>query len=782
MRIFRTRVEFEGREYEEETLWSGAEPPPWGPEAELKVAGRAVARVDAVDKVTGRARFTEDVVVPGMLYAAVLRSPHAHARVRRVDTRRAVSLDGVRAVLYHGNAPSIVLPNGEPIFDRWVRYYGQAVAAVAATTEERAREGIARIAVQYETYPFVTDPDQAAREGAPLVQPCGNRPAGHNPRVYERGDPRQGEQEAEVLIEQEFRTPVVVHQCFEPHCAVCWWDGAELTAWTSTQAVHAVADALAAVFGLPRNRVHVRAEAIGGGFGSKQHLGEEVVLAALLARQTGCPIKLSLDRDAESVATGHREATVQRVRLGARRDGTLTLIDHRAVIGLGAYGREGMSVTGPSRELYRCPNVHTEELFTYTNLAPARAFRGPGYTEGLFALESAMDDLARRLRLDPVELRLRNLTDDEPVGVRPYSSKPLDTIYRIGAAAAGWSSPKPAPSRPWRRRGRGMATQIWGGGGGPPAYAWIRLEPDGTAVVLVGSQDIGTGTRTALAQIAAEELGLPLESVRVEEGDSLYTPYGPTSAGSQTVSSIGPAVQAAAYQARTALLAIAADRLGEPADSLVIREGAICHGTAGERRLPIADLLRPLSPFALLGQGDRGPNPVGVAIRTFGAHFAEVEVDIETGEIFLVRLVAVHDCGRVISPLQARSQVAGGVIQGIGYSLTEELVVDPSTGIALNPNLQGYLLPTAADVPGIEALFSGEIDSVANSLGVKGLGEPPIIAVAPAIANAVADALGIRLANLPITRARILDALQRTREQTGARIRTRSSDRSARGH
>lgn len=764
-------VEFEGQIHERYAVWSGRTLPSWPANEELAVVGRIVPRVDAESKVTGRAVYTDDVALPGMLFARVLRSPVANARIRRIDVSRAAVMPGVRAVICHRSIPRLILADGTLLFDRTVRFYGQAVAAVAAESEDLADDALSQISVAYDPLPFVTDPVVAARDGAPLVQACGNRPSDKNPRIYERGDVRLGETEAEVIVDLSFRTQAALHECFEPHCAVCRWEGDELTVWTSTQGVNAVVEDVARYFGLRRHQVRVIAQAIGGGFGSKQIGGEEVAIPALLARQTGRPVKLSFDRREESIATGHREATSQRIRLGARQDGTLTFIEHESLAGIGSYGFHAMSVTGPSQALYRCPNVRTREAIVYTNLAPARAFRGPGYTEGIFALECAMDELARRLNLDPLELRLRNFVDYDQVARQPYSSVQLDEAYALGAAVVGWGGAKEPPSRPTRRRGRGMASQIWGGGGGPPAYAWVELNPDGTADVVLACQDIGTGTKTALAQIAAEEIGLRLSDVRVVEGDSAAGPFDPTSAGSQIVASVGPAVRVAARDIYESLRLIAAQTLQQPAESLTIRDSTVSYGPAGAHRVSLATLLADLAPFTLVGQGDRSPNPRDTTIRTFGAHFAEVEVDLETGDVYLVRYAALHDCGRIISPLQARSQIDGGVTQGIGYALTEEQVVDPQTGIVLNPNLEDYLIPTIGDVPTVDGRFVGEIDQTSNSLGVKGLGEPPIIPVAPAIANAIADAIGVRITELPITRAKILAALQQTSGEENCRAR-----------
>ncbi|HVB96497.1 MAG TPA: xanthine dehydrogenase family protein molybdopterin-binding subunit [Chloroflexota bacterium] len=766
-RIVKSKTEIEGRIYERYSIWSGSDLAPWEANSDLSIVGRDLPRVDAESKVTGRAAYTADHRRPGMLFAKVLRSPYAHARINRLDLSRAAGMPGVRAVLCHRSTPKLTLSTGQPLFDRTLRYYGQAVAAVAADTEEIAEDALREIEVDYQPLPFVIDPAKAKEPGAPLVQPRGNLLTEGYPQRYERGNLESGQREAEVTVQLEFRTQMAIHQCFEPHCALAEWDGEGLTLWTSTQYIHGVARDLAQRLRIPQNRVRVLSEAIGGAFGSKQIAGEEVYLAALLARQADRPILVYFDRDEETVATGHREATVQQIRLGARWDGRLTFIEHEATAGIGSYGNHAMIVCGPSQTLYRCPNVRTVENAVYTNVAPARAFRAPGYTEGSFALESAMDELAKKLGIDPLSLRRRNEVDFDQVDRQSYSLNPIDDIFSLGAAMADWNTPKPEASDSGRRRGRGMAAQIWGGGGGPPAYAWVKVDATGTADVVVGSQDIGTGTRTALAQIAAEELGLRLEDVRIAEGDTLSGPYAPNSAGSMTVASVGPAVRAAASQACQTLLEVAAHVLRCPGDQVKIREGIVHHGLAGEHETPLADVLQEVSPFAIVGQGDRGPNPQDVTIRTFGVQFAEVEVDLATGAVEVIKQSAVHDCGRVISPLQADSQIAGGITQGVGYALTEALVVDPQTGVVLNANLESYLIPTIADVPVVDGRPFGEIDQIDNSLGVKGLGEPPIIPVAPAVANAIADAIGVRITDLPLTAAKVLAALNQEGSHAG---------------
>ncbi|MBI2939076.1 MAG: xanthine dehydrogenase family protein molybdopterin-binding subunit [Chloroflexi bacterium] len=759
-KVVKTRIEMEGETVERSVVVEGEAPPPWTEDTVLSLIGGARPRVDGPARVSGRAVYTADVRLPGMLYAKILRCPHAHARLRRIDVAPAMALRGVRAVLSHRTAPPIQWQNGVLLFDETLRFAGDEVAAVAADDEDIAQDALELIEVDYEVLPFVVDPEAALRPDAPRIHPRGNRSS--PPRVYQRGDVARGFADADIVVETVVRTPTALHNCMEPHGSVAWRDGDTLVIWDSTQHVHGVREQVAETLGLPLSRVRVISEYIGGGFGSKQGVGKYTIIAALLARLTSRPVQLMLDRREENLATGNRHETIQRLRIGARRDGSLTAIDLRAIAAIGAYGGQPMAIAGPVQEFYRCPNVLTEEVGAFTNTGPTCAFRAPGYTEGAYGLETALDELAARLEIDPLELRLRNYADVNPVSGRPFSSKPLRELYRLGAEQIGWHDKRRPECGPTgaRRRGVGMATATWGGGGGPPAHALVRINSDATVDVLVGTQDIGTGTKTVLATIAAEELGLSIQAVRVALGDTLAGPYCPVSAGSMTVASVGPAVRQAAREARQALRDVAATFLEVPASQLDIQDGEIVATMSPDRRMTIEDLAGRLNRFQIIGKGSRGANPNDVDIRTFGAQFAEVQVDTETGQVEVCRLVAVHECGRVINPLTTSSQVEGGVVQGIGYALMEERIVDPRTGKVLNPNLDDYKLPTVQDAPVVEVTMDDHVDERANVLGAKGLGEPPIIPTAPAIANAVAHALGRPLVEFPLTRARLLQALQ----------------------
>ncbi len=735
---------------------SGA--PLWGPDADLAVVGHAHRRVEGREKVSGRATYAYDVRLPGLLFARVLRSPYPHARVRRVDTARAAALPGVYAVLSSADAPPIRWYEQSYLFDRTVRYVGDEVAAVAAESEDVAEDALRLIDVEYEPLPFVVDLVAATRPDAPKVWPSGNCLA---PRTYQRGDVDAGLAAADHIVDETYATQAALHNCLEPHGCTATWDGEQLTLWDSTQSVFGVRDGVAEALGLPAHHVRIIKQYMGGGFGSKQVAWKHTVIAALLSRQARRPVQLMLDREAENLAAGNRNPTRQRVRLGARRDGTLTAIHAHIEQGVGAYllGGEGSEVSGPYQGLYRCPNVRTEQVAVYTHTGPAAAFRAPGWVEGAFALESAMDELAHALGVDPLALRRRNYTaEDQQRGV-PYTLDGLRHCYDRAAAAFGWERYQKPPPPGSKRRGVGMAAHDWGGGGWPPAYAWVKLNADGTADVITGTQDIGTGTRTGLSQVAAEALGLPLERVALRLGDTQAGPYAPVSAGSATQATLGPAIQQAAGEARQQLLAAAAPMLDAAPAQLSARNGEVYVVDAPGRRLAVAEVMARIAPHMIQGTGARGPNRRDRSVGTFGAHFVEVEVDEATGEVTVLRLVACHDCGRIVNPTLVQSQVIGGITQGLGYALSEERVVDQASGVVLNANLEEYKVPTVADVPALEYVPLGLPDLEANSTGAKGIGEPPLVPTAPAIANAVYDAVGVRLRELPLTRARLLAAL-----------------------
>ncbi|MGP8079225.1 MAG: xanthine dehydrogenase family protein molybdopterin-binding subunit [Dehalococcoidales bacterium] len=758
-KLVKSKVEWEGHVFERSSVTEGEEPETWTADSTLKVVGKGQPRIDGPEHVTGRAKYTCDIRLPGMLYARILRSPHPHARIKHLDTTKAVVFPGVRAVLSHNNTD--IAWNSEPLFGEELVFAGDEVAALAADNDDIAGDALKLIAVEYEVLPFVIDAedhkfldDQNAQQG--------ENSAYGKPIIYKRGDLPKGFREADVIVEETFQTQSALHNCLETHGAVAVWNGDELTVWESTQSVFHVQEDLADVFQLPLNKVRVICEYMGGGFGSKQSTGKWSIIAALLARAANRPVQLMLDRCEESLSTGNRAPTVQHLKMGAKSDGTLTAIELQATVNIGAYGSTGRAVDGPCQVMYACPNVHTELRSVFANTGPQRSFRGPGYVEGAFPLELLIDELASRLKMDPLDIRMKNYAKVDSRTGQKYSAKNLDKCYHKGAEAIGWVKGQLTSREDATKvRGYGMASQTWGGGGGPPAFAWVKLNSDGTAEVITGSQDIGTGTRTVFAQIAAEELGLEPDQIVVHIGDTAHGPYDPVSWGSMTVASVGPAVRQAAIDARNQLNEIIGGYLNVPADKVLVQKGKIYLAGEQNSRANTNDVLGQIGNFTILGKGARGPNNPEVAVRTFGAQFAEVEVNTLTGEVKVLRLITVHDCGRVINHLGASNQGKGAVVQGIGYALTEERITDKATGIILNPNLEDYMVPTALDLGDIGCAFINDPDVDANNLGVKGIGESALIPTAPAIANAIAQAIGIRFLSIPITRAKIVEALQK---------------------
>ncbi len=739
--------------------------PPWEEGASLAVVGKPIPRVEGAEKVTGRARYAYDVHLPAMLFCMVLRSPHAHARIKRVDSTKAEALSGVRGVLHSGNAPEVEWYRDSRLFDTTVHYVGDEVAAVVADNEEVAEDALRLIEVEYDVLPFVTDFTRALDAGAPKLREKGNvATEDGKPKVYERGDVESGLGQADVTIKEEFRTQAALHNCMEPHGCVAQWEAGHLTLWDSTQSIFDVREEVAKKLALPEHKVRVIKQYMGGGFGSKQVAWKHTVIAALLSRQTGRPVQLMLDREAENLAAGNRNPTRQRVTLGARRDGTLTAIAVKIEQSVGTYmvGGEGSNTPGIYQRLYRCPNVRTEQWPIHTNTGPAVAFRAPGYVEAAWALEQAVDMLARELKMDPIELRLKNYAETDQKREKPFTrGDGLRRCYEAASERFGWRLYRRDAQSGSKRRGIGMAAHEWGGSGYPPAYAWVKLNADGTADVVTGTQDIGTGTRTALTQIAAEELGLPLDKVALHLGDTAQGPYAPVSSGSATQPTLGPAVRAAAADAKRQLLEAAGTYLEVDPLKLRVQDDKVFVEAEAGHATTVEEVTQRIAPHMIQGHGGRGPNPTDKSIRTFGAQCAEVEVDTETGDVTVLRLVASHDCGRIVNPTMVDSQVVGGVTQGIGFALAEERILDHRRGVVMNANLEEYKVPTVRDVPPIEHARVDLPDTAANDTGAKGIGEPPLIPTAPAIANAIYDACGVRITRAPLTRARLLEALQR---------------------
>jgi CO/xanthine dehydrogenase Mo-binding subunit len=740
-RLIRTEKEVEGR-FEEVWLVVEEDALTQWPAGPLAVVGRDVVRQDGLERARGEARYTADIRLPGMLHAALLRSPFAHARVKRIDFARALALPGVRAAIGPGEAKGLEAEAG---------FAGAPVAAIAAESEGKARAALAAIDVEWEELEAVLDAEEAVARELFTVPPA----------RYERGDFEHALETADVVVEGTYRTSVVLHNSMETHQSVCEWIGDTLHVYISTQYIWGVRDELARELGIPGDKVRVVCEYMGGGFGSKNGADEHTFAAVELARRTGRPVRCALTRREEHQAAGNRNATLQKLTVGARSDGTIVALGGEFVNAVGWSGWSAMT-EGPMRMLYACENVRTLRYSAKLNSAPMKAFRAPGFVEGTFGLECLIDELAAKLELDPLELRRRNHAETNDG--TPFSSKNLIECYAL--AQKHWDRREEVRARStgsWKH-GVGMASQIWFGGGGPPSYAWTRVTSDARIAVVTAMQDIGTGTRTAMAQIAAEELGVPLSSVTVELGDSARGPYATLSAGSSTTPSVGPAVRAAAADAKRQILEIAAQRFSVGEAALTIENGII-RSADSSVSTPLAELLEVLEDAQILGKGGRGPNPAGMSVLTFGVQVAEVAVDVETGEVRVERVAAAHDVGRIINPLGARSQVEGGIIQGIGHTLSEQRLLDPETGRVLTTTLDAYRMPTIADVPEIVCEFVDAPDAHLTNLGSKGLGEPPIVPLAAAVANAIRDATGADVHELPISREEMLRALEAARRK-----------------
>ena len=731
----------EGR-YEEVWLLVDEDALEQWPAGPRDVVGRDTPRVDGYEKARGQARYTGDVRLAGLIDAVLLRSPHAHARLKRIDLSAAAEAPGVLGVVGPGEIEGV---GADATFE------GYAVAAVAAETRAQARRAVELIDAEWEVLEPLLDAAEAVSRGE-LLSPS---------RRYERGDFERGLAEADAVVEAEYRTQTLNHNPLETHQCVCEWRGDSLDVYISTQYIWGIRSELAQALGVAEDKVRVVCEFMGGGFGAKNGIGNYVLLAAELAKRTGRPVRCALSRREENVVAGNRNATVQQVTAAGRADGTLTALGGEFTCALGARGWLPPTA-GPTQLLYACENVRTVEHGARLNLPPMAAFRAPGFVEGTWSLECLIDKLAAKLGVDPLELRKLNYAETDAMNGGPFSSKRLMECYR--RAEPHWERRHEVRARSdevWKR-GMGMASQIWYGGGGPPSYAWVRLGSDGRANVVTAMQDIGTGTRTAMAQIAAEELGLPLDRIEVQVGDSARGPYASISGGSSTLPSMGPAVRSAAADAARQVLELAAQRFEREERTLSLQGGNIICSDGGS--WPLAEITALLEDGQILGKGARGPNPAGMRVLTFGIQLAEVAVDVGTGEVVVERVVAIHDVGRVINPLGARSQIEGGIIQALGHTFSEARLDDPATGIVLTKTLDAYKLPTIADVPEIVCELIDEPDEHLTNLGSKGLGEPPIVPTAAAIANAIRDATGADVTSLPITREEILRALREAEE------------------
>jgi len=710
---------------------------------DFKIIGSYTPRIDGAKIVTGKAPFTHDIRLRDMLYGKILRSPHPKAEIVSVDLSQAKRYPGVEAAVELGV--------------KKVQYIGDRVAAVAAVDEITAEQALTLIRVEYKTLPYSVTEEKSKEEGAPQVRE-------DRPNIYpfideKRGDVEAGFKDADVVAEHTYKTPVEIHHPAETHSSIAKWDGDQLTVWDSTQGINSVRDGLANALQMPISKVKVIKHYMGGGFGSKLEVNEHTVIAAILAREADKPVKIVLTRKENALCVGNRPSSLQTYKGGVRKDGTLTAL---SLVNTTCGGLdEGDRCAEPVWDLYRCPNISIKEYSVFTNTGPQRPARAPGHVQGTFALEGFLDELANQIGLDPLELRKKNYSakNEGDTGI-PYSSKGLDKCYEIGAETIGWHrrNAKPGEGRGTNRRGLGMASQIWWGGGVPGTLADVKIYPDGSVDVISGTQDIGCGTRTYMAMIVAETLGLEPKDITVKIGNTDY-PWAILSGGSLTTPSVAPAVRRAALAAADRLKEMAAKELKIPAADIILSGKKIWDRNNPDNSVEfkkIAGNFRRETVF----HGEREGLPQGYAYNTFGAHFAEVEVDTETGGIRVLKVVAVHESGRILNKQTAESQLIGGITQGISTALFEQRILDEETGTLVNPNLRDYKIATSMDIPEIIPLFVDLVDPRINILGTKGLGEPPRIPIAAAIGNAVYNAIGVHVREIPMTPDKVLRALK----------------------
>jgi xanthine dehydrogenase YagR molybdenum-binding subunit len=756
-----------------ETASPDQAPQPWG---RTDVVGQPWARVDAYERVSGTAVYPSDVLLPGMLYGAILRCPHPHARVRGVNTSRAAKMPGVRAVI-GPDTPEADLPwsfrnVATKIFDPVCRFEGETVAAVAAETPGQAWDAARAIEVDFEVLPHVADERRALDSDAPEIHPGGNKV---KTDTYARGNVEKGFAEADVVLEQAYRTEAEVHTPIELHGCVANWDGDQLTIWESTQGVYAIQSRVAEVLDLPLSKVRVIGHYVGGGFGSKLRAGKYDIIAAVLAKKTAKAVKVFLPREATYLAMGNRPPSNMKLKAGVKKDGTLTALDFSCLGTGGAYPAGGTSlVDWQIRDLYLCPNVRTECTDVYINAGPARPFRAPGHPQCSWALEQMLDSLAEAIGMDPVALRLKNVPDYSQAreGNPPYTTTGLKQCLAEGARQFGWEEARRRPAAENRkgpfRRGVGMAASVWFvGGGGPPSTVIVKLFSDGSANLNMGASDIGTGTKTVMAMVAAEELGLKPEMIRIEHADTGTTQYATPSGGSKTVPTEAPTVRDAAVQVKRQLLEMAAEEMDLPRGDLIYRGAEIVSRNRPNRRMRVTALSGLRKRGVVVGIGHRGPNPDQKTVNPFCVQFCEVEVNTHTGELRILRFLSTNESGRVMHRLGFDSQVIGGVAMGIGLATTEMRILDGTqTGKMVNRNWHDYKLPTSLDVPADIASVPIEMpDAEANITGAKGLGEPVTIPTAAAIANAVYHALGIRVTDSPINPLQLCSLLEKQKKE-----------------
>jgi xanthine dehydrogenase YagR molybdenum-binding subunit len=739
--------------------------------------GKPIDRVDGRKKITGAARYAAEFKHDRLAHAVLVQSTIPKGRILAIDTSAAKRAPGVIAILSHQNAPklkqgnsgpkSVPLQSGKmgedrlPFSDDVIHYAGQHVAVVVADTLDHARHAASLVKVRYqEEKPALTMEEAASTAYMPKA-------SFGRPLQHERGDVEAALAAPGVVkIQQTYTTPVETNNPMEPSATVAAWDGDKLTVADATQGVMGTRGILAQVFGIPKENVRVVCPFTGGGFGCKGFVWPHTMIAAMAAKVTGRPVQLNLTRQQMFTSVGHRPPTRQTIALAARKDGKLTALRHETLQPTSTTTEfiEPCGLT-TSKMLYSCENVAIPHRLVKVNVGPPTPMRAPGDCPGSFAIESAMDELAYELGIDPVELRLRNYAEMDEGEKKPWSSKHLRECYQRGAEMFGWSKrdPKPGSMKDGDLLvGWGMATALYPGNR-RPASARARLTPDGRALVQACTQDLGTGSYTIFTQVAADALGLPVERVTFELGDSEF-PEAPGSGGSNTAASVSEAVYQVGGAIRTKLAAIATSDpesplAGRTADQLTLADGRLFLTSDPSRGISVPDLVRRSRMPAIEAEVHVKPEDEKTkkySIHSWGAQFCEVRIDPLLPRVQVSRWVSVIDVGRVLNTKLSRSQVMGGVTMGIGMALMEHTVYDPRTGWPVTDNLADYLIPVNADFGSFDVELLNHPDPVINTLGCRGVGEIGITGVAAAIANAVYHATGKRVRDLPITVEKLL--------------------------
>ena len=749
-----------------------------------EIIGAAVPRIDGPLKTTGTARYSLDRDFPNLAHAVAVQATIGKGRIRSLDASDAEKMPGVLAVLYHGRLKDVyrTFPRQQdgsmaeprpPFEDEKIYYWGQYVAAVVAETLEQAKAAAQAIRIEYEA----ETPDVRSDLSAEF--------SGKRESSWKRGDPDEALKSAAVVVDETYVTPVETHNPMEMHGTVAVWDGENLTLYDSSQGVMSHRTVMSEVLGIPRENVRTISRFIGSGFGGKLSPWPQATLAAAAARQLNRPVKLSVDRRMMFANVGHRPRTQQRIRLGATQDGKLTAIRHDFYTETSQLDDFAEHCGEQTPFIYSCPNLEVTTAMVRRNVGTPAPMRGPGAVPGLFALESAIDELAIKLKTDPLELRYKNDAERDEGKNLPFSSRHLKECYQTGAEKIGWKNRTPAVGS-MRRNGKvigwGVAGASWAAAR-VPCTATFEFCANGRVCVRCGTQDIGTGTYTLFAQVAHAKTGVPLDHIDVFIGDS-NLPEGPTSGGSMVTSAIMPAAAAAVNQATTRLLNIAAMTPGSPfhgshPDSLTVAEGRVMvkpgppqvvgvayheSADAAAKGLPFEEVLRLANLSTVMATGKNvpsfeDPRAQKYSLHSFGAHFAEVEWEPEIARLRVSRIFSIFDAGRIINKKAGANQILGAAIMGVGMTLMEETRHDARTGQPINGSFADYLVPVCADLPDLDVTFLDYPDLIVNEFGARGIGEIGMAGVAPAIASAVYHATGVRVRELPI---RIEDLLKST--------------------